>query len=150
MSHSRSTVLLKEANCAGFRRYQAQILKNARAMSRVLAARGLQVVGGGTENHLMVLDVSGQGLTGQEAADLLEEASIVVSKQVIPGDPRPPAVTSGIRLGSPAITTRGLREAEVAQLSEWIVEILKRPREARLRKAIASQVRKLARKFPIY
>lgn len=143
-------VAFKEANCASFRRYQAQILKNARALARVLAARGLQVVGGGTENHLMVLDLSGQGLTGQEAADLLEEASIVVSKQVIPFDPKPPVVASGIRLGTPAVTTRGMKEAEVMQLGEWIAEILKRPRKVRLRKAIQAQVRKLARKFPIY
>ncbi len=140
----------KEALSAGFRRYQAQILKNARAMAEVFVARGLKVVGGGTENHLLVLDVSAQGLTGKEAADLLEEANIVVNKNVIPFDPKPPLVTSGIRLGSPAITTRGLKEAQVKQVAEWVAEILKRPGEPRLRRAICSQVIKLTKKFPIY
>jgi glycine hydroxymethyltransferase len=140
----------REALEPGFRRYQAQILKNAAAMAETLSARGIAVVGGKTENHLLVVDVTPQGLTGKEAADLLEEANLVANKQVIPFDPRPPLVTSGIRLGSPGITTRGFKEPEARQVAEWIAEILKRPREARLRRAIRAQVVKLAKKFPVY
>ncbi len=140
----------KEAQSADFRRYQAQILKNARAMAETFTARGIKVVGGGTENHLLVLDVSPHGITGKAAANLLEEANLVVNMQVIPFDQQSPLVTSGVRIGTPAVTTRGLREPQVRQLAEWIGEILKRPGEARLRRAIRAQVVKLARKFPIY
>ncbi len=91
-----------------------------------------------------------QGLPGKEAATLLEDAGIVVNMQVIPYDPAPPLVTSGIRIGSPAMTTRGMKEGEARQIAEWITEIMKRPTELRLRKSIKAQVVKLARKFPIY
>ncbi len=143
-------VAFKEAQAAPFRRYQAQILRNARAMAEVFRAGGLAVVGGGTENHLLVLDVTPQGVTGKEAADHLEEAGLVVNKQVIPYDPKPPTVTSGIRLGTPALTTRGLREPQAREVAGWITELLKRPADARLRKAVRAQVSKLARRFSIY
>jgi len=143
-------VAFREAQSAGFRRYQAQILKNAKAMAEVFVAKGLKVVGGGTENHLMVIDVSSFGISGKEAADVLEEANIVVNKQVIPFDTKPPAVTSGIRLGTPAVTTRGAREGEAKRIAEWMAEILRRPADTRLRSAVKSQVLKLTRKFPIY
>ncbi|MEK7475690.1 MAG: serine hydroxymethyltransferase [Candidatus Coatesbacteria bacterium] len=143
-------VAFKEAQAAPFRRYQACILRNASVMAATLASRGLRVVGGKTENHLMVVDLTAQGLTGKDAATLLEEANLVVNMQVIPYDQRPPQVTSGIRLGSPAVTTRGLGETEVRQVAEWIAEILKRPGEPRLRRAIRAKVVKLAKAFPIY
>jgi glycine hydroxymethyltransferase len=140
----------KEAESAGFRRYQAQILKNAREMAAVLSSRGLTVAGGGTENHLMVVDVTPQGLEGKQAADLLEEANIVVNAQVIPFDTRPPLRPSGIRLGSPAMTTRGMKEPEARQIAEWISEIVKNPANLRLRRAIRAKVLKLVAQYPIY
>jgi glycine hydroxymethyltransferase len=97
-----------------------------------------------------VLDVTPHGVTGKEAADHLEEAGLVVNKQVIPYDPKPPLVTSGIRLGTPALTTRGLREPQAREVAGWITEILKRPDATRLRKAVRAQVRAMARKFSIY
>jgi glycine hydroxymethyltransferase len=143
-------VAFKEASSAGFRRYQVRILRNAKAMSRTFEAAGIRLVGGGTENHLMVLDVSTLNITGKEAADLLEEANIVVNKQVIPFDKKPPLVTSGIRIGTPAISTRGLGERECAQVATWISEILKQPGKHRLRRAIRAQVLKLTGRFPVY
>lgn len=143
-------VAFREAQSASFRRYQAQILKNARAMSEVFLSKGVRVVGGGTENHLMVLDVSPLGITGKDAADALEEANMVVNKQVIPFDLKPPAVTSGIRLGTPGMTTRGMKEPEARKVAEWISDILRRPSDMRMRSAIKSQVLKLTKKFPIY
>lgn len=143
-------VAFREAQSAGFRRYQAQILRNAKAMADTLAAKGLTVVGGTTENHLAVVDVSPQGISGKHAANLLEEANLVVNMQAIPFDTRPPLEPSGIRLGAPAITTRGFKEAESRQVAEWIAEIVKRPGEARLRAAIRAKVVRLAGKFPLY
>ena len=143
-------VAFREAQSASFRRYQAQILKNARAMSEVFLSKGIRVVGGGTENHLMVLDVSPLGITGKDAADALEEANMVVNKQVIPFDLKPPMVTSGIRLGTPGMTTRGMKEPEARKVAEWMSDILRRPSDMRMRSAIKSQVLKLVNKFPIY
>ncbi len=140
----------KEAMSTSFRRYQGQILKNAAAMAAALSARGLKVVGGKTENHLMVVDLTQQGIGGKEAATLLEEANIVVNMQVIPYDPKPPLQPSGIRLGSPAITTRGFKEADCRQIGDWIAEIVKRPGETRLRRAIRAKVVALTKKYPIY
>ena len=143
-------VAFKEAQSASFRRYQAQILRNSKAMAESLTSKGIRVVGGGTENHLMVLDVTPHGISGKEAADLLEEANIVVNKQVIPFDSKPPLVTSGVRLGTPAMTTRGMKEGEARQIAEWITGIFKRPADNRLRKAVREQVVKLAKKYPVY
>ena len=143
-------VAFREAQSASFRRYQAQILKNARAMSEVFLSKGIRVVSGGTENHLMVLDVSPLGITGKDAADALEEANMVVNKQVIPFDLKPPMVTSGIRLGTPGMTTRGMKEPEARKVAEWMSDILRRPSDMRMRSAIKSQVLKLVNKFPIY
>ena len=143
-------VAFREAQSASFRRYQAQILKNARAMAEVFLSKGIRVIGGGTENHLMVLDVSTLGISGKDAADTLEEANMVVNKQVIPFDLKPPMMASGIRLGTPGMTTRGMKEPEARKVAEWISDILKRPSDMRMRSAIKSQVLKLTKKFPIY
>ena len=143
-------VAFREAQSASFRRYQAQILKNARAMAEVFLSKGIRVIGGGTENHLMVLDVSPLGICGKDAADALEEANMVANKQVIPFDQKPPMMTSGIRLGTPGMTTRGMKEPEARKVAEWISDILRRPSDMRMRSAIRSQVLKLLKKFPIY
>ncbi len=141
---------LKEAQSPAFRKYQAQILKNCRVMAETFIVKGIKVIGGGTENHLMVLDVTPHGINGRAAADLMEEAGLVVNKQMIPYDPRSLGGESGIRLGAPAITTRGMGEPEARQIAEWISEILWRPGDSRLRRNIRRQVLKLTRKFPIY
>jgi glycine hydroxymethyltransferase len=112
--------------------------------------QGLRLVSGGTDNHLTLVDVRPQNLTGAEAADLLREADIIVNKNVIPYDHQPPAISSGIRPGTPALTTRGMKEDEMCEIAGWIVHILKSPEEAALREQIREQVHALCAKFPIY
>ena len=117
-------VALAEALQPDFKDYQQQVLINARCMAQTLVDRGYKIVSGGTDNHLMLVDLIKQDVTGQDAEDALSRANITVNKNAVPNDPRPPRVTSGLRIGTPAITTRGFKEAETSQLTGWIADIL--------------------------
>ncbi|MCE7874557.1 serine hydroxymethyltransferase, partial [bacterium CPR1] len=120
-------VAFKEAMSEEFKVYQRQIVANARALAKALAEGGARIVSGGTDTHLMLVDVTPLGLTGQTAEHALETAGITANKNAIPFDKNPPAVASGIRLGTPALTTRGLKEPQMEQIAEWILEVLKAP-----------------------
>ncbi|MCS7278497.1 MAG: serine hydroxymethyltransferase [Thermodesulfobacteriaceae bacterium] len=143
-------VCFKEALQPEFKEYQQQIVKNAKTIARILKENKFRVITGGTDNHLILIDVSSQGLTGAQAEKLLESAGITVNKNSIPFDPLPPKITSGIRIGTPAITTRGLKEKEVEEVAIWICEILKNPEKENLRKEIKEKVRRLCERFPFY
>ncbi|QER41451.1 serine hydroxymethyltransferase [Thermodesulfobacterium sp. TA1] len=133
-----------------FKTYQQQVVKNAKTIAEVFKAEGFRIVSGGTDNHLVLVDVSVNGLTGAEAEKLLEEAGITVNKNAIPFDPRPPRVTSGIRIGTPAITTRGLKEKEVEEVAQYMCAVLKKPDKESLRKEIRQKVKEICERFPFY
>jgi glycine hydroxymethyltransferase len=139
-----------EAMTPAFRRYQKQVLANARALAEVLVARGCRVVSGGTDCHMFLLDLRPKRLTGKEVEGLLGKVGITVNKNAIPNDPEKPAVTSGIRLGSPAMTTRGFGLAEARQVGEFIADVLDAPGNRRRMGQVAAEVRKLCRRFPVY
>lgn len=143
-------VCFKEALEPEFKTYQQQVVKNAQVVAKIFQENGFRVVSGGTDNHLVLIDVSSKGLTGAQAEKLLEEAGITVNKNAIPYDPLPPKITSGIRIGTPAITTRGLKEGEVEEVASWMCEILKNPEKDALRRQIREKVRDLCLKFPFY
>jgi glycine hydroxymethyltransferase len=143
-------VALKEALSPEFKVYQQNIVKNARKLAEVLKAGGLRLVSGGTDTHLMLVDVSTLDLTGKEAERLLEEAGITVNKNAIPFDPKPPTVTSGVRIGTPALTTRGMLEPQMEQIGGWIIEVLKHKDDESKRTAIRQEIEKLAKAFPLY
>ena len=143
-------VCFKEALAPEFKTYQQQVVANAKALAQVLKDAGFRLVSGGTDNHLILVDLTGHGLTGAEAEEALEEAGITVNKNAIPFDPLPPKITSGIRLGTPAVTTRGLREKEIEQVGEWIVAILNNPQNKGLIKEIREKVKRLCEEFPLY
>ena len=143
-------VALLEALQPEFAAYQRQILQNARAMCRVLIERGHRIVSGGTDNHLFLLDLIDKNITGKDADAALGNANITVNKNAVPNDPRPPAVTSGLRMGTPAITTRGLREPEVEQISHWIADVLADPKGEATLKRVQRAVIELCRRFPVY
>lgn len=133
-----------------FKEYAAQIVKNAKALAADLGARGYRLVAGGTDNHMLLLDLRGKGLTGKEATDLLGQVGITVNKNMIPFDPEKPMVTSGIRLGTPALTTRGMKEKEMALVAEIIDLALSKRKERSAMERAASSVRDLAGSFPLY
>ena len=143
-------VALKEAETQEFRRYQKQIVVNAQTLARELKERGLRIVSGGTDNHLMLADVTSKGTTGKDAAALLDRARITVNKNVIPFDTKSPFVASGIRLGTPAVTTRGMKEPEMKLIAEFIIEILDHPNDEKRTAAVRSRVGELAERFPLY
>jgi glycine hydroxymethyltransferase len=143
-------VAFKEAMGKDFRRYQEQVIDNARVMAKVLAERGYRIVSGRTDCHLFLLDLRGKGVTGKEAEEALGRANITVNKNSVPNDPEKPFVTSGIRIGSPAITTRGFQELEAELVANLIGEVLDNPRdEANLARVRATAVA-LCRRFPVY
>lgn len=143
-------VAFKEAMKPEFRIYQAQIVANARAMADEFIKLGMPVVSGGTDNHLLVLDLSDQNVTGHEATELLEKANITVNKEVVPFDRRNPTQTSGIRIGTPAVTTRGMEQEQMRQIAAWIVEILAARNSASAAKALCPKVTQLCDEFPIH
>jgi len=130
-------VCFHEAMDAGFKQYAHQVVANAKAMAECFTAAGIRIVSGGTDNHLMLLDVSSLGLSGKLAADALDAAGIIVNKNSIPFDTKSPFVTSGIRIGTPGVTSRGMKEPEMRQIATWITDVLKhaddQPRMARIR-----------------
>jgi glycine hydroxymethyltransferase len=142
-------VAFEEALRPGFKHYAEQILSNARALCEALLARGWRVVSGGTDNHLFVLDFTGSEMTGLRAQKTLDRAGITTSKSTVPGEKRSPWVTSGLRIGTPAVTTREMGPAEMAQIGGWIADVLERPDdEARIAR-IRDSVRELALRFPL-
>ncbi|HOF87767.1 MAG TPA: serine hydroxymethyltransferase [Armatimonadota bacterium] len=143
-------VMFKEAMTPEFKAYQRQVIRNARALAETFLARGFRLVSGGTDTHLMLVDVSKQGLTGKRAADILREANIITNFNTIPYDAQPPTQGSGIRPGSPALTSRGMGEAEMAQIATWIADMLEQPDDAALRARIKDAVIALCDRFPIY
>jgi glycine hydroxymethyltransferase len=142
-------VAFGEAMRPEFAEYQRRIVENARALARALAAEGFRIVSGGTDTHLLLVDLRPHGLTGVEAERLLEEVGITVNKNAIPFDPQKPTVTSGIRLGTPAVTTRGMGPTEMAEIAKIIAHVLKERSDA-ARAAARAQVRQLCERFPLY
>ena len=142
-------VCFKEALSPEFRAYQAQVVRNAQVLSSYLAKHGMRIVSGGTDNHLMLVDMTPLGTTGKDASTALEKAGIIVNKNAIPFDTRPPAVTSGVRIGTPAVTTRGMKDADMERLGGWIVEAVKHQAEERVLAGIKAEVISSAVKFPV-
>jgi glycine hydroxymethyltransferase len=143
-------VAFKEALEPSFKEYQAQVVKNAKAMAKTLIERGYKVVSGGTENHLMLVDLIGREVTGKDAEAALGKAHITVNKNAVPNDPRSPFITSGLRVGTPAVTTRGYKEADVIELTHWICDVLDAPANETVIKAVREKVSAQCKKFPVY
>jgi glycine hydroxymethyltransferase len=143
-------VALKEAESPGFAAYQGQIVANARALAGRLAERGLRIVSGGTDNHLFLVDVAAAGLTGKLAEAALGRSGITVNKNTIPYDPNPPLVASGIRVGTPALTTRDMRELEMERVGDLMAAALKAPEDGATLDRLRGEVEELARAFPLY
>ena len=142
-------VALREAMQPGFVDYQRAILDNALTLATELQKLGLRLVSGGTDNHLMLVDLSKTAVTGQQAEDILGKAGIVINKNSIPFDSRPPRVTSGIRLGTPAVTTRGLRKEEMKQVAAFIVKVIDKPDSEKVREEVRREVAEMCRRFPV-
>jgi glycine hydroxymethyltransferase len=143
-------VAFKEALSPEFKIYQQQVVKNADALAKALVARGLRIVSGRTESHVMLVDLRPKKLTGKEAEAILGSAHITCNKNGIPNDPEKPMVTSGIRLGSPAMTTRGFREAEAVKVGNLIADVLDNPHDAANIERVKAEVKKLTDAFPVY
>jgi glycine hydroxymethyltransferase len=146
-------VSFKEAASPEFVSYQKQVVANARAMAAAFIARGLKIVSGGTDNHLMLVDLIGKPYTGKDADAALGEAYITVNKNAVPNDPRSPFVTSGLRVGTPAITTRGFKEAETVELTGWICDVLESLESGSAEKvipAVKARVLDICARFPVY
>ena len=140
-------VCLKESKSPQFKTYARNIVRNAKALSDALLKHGFDIVSGGTDNHLVLLDLTPFAVSGEDASTWLEQAGIVVNKNAIPNDPRPPREASGIRLGTPALTTRGMGTKEMKQLAKWIHEAISDHSEKNL-STINRQVRNLCKRFP--
>ena len=140
----------KEAQEPSFKDYQKQVVANAKALAETLIERGLRIVSGGTESHVMLVDLRAKKMTGKEAERVLGEAHITCNKNGIPNDPEKPMVTSGIRLGSPAMTTRGFKEAEAKQVAHFIADILDNPNDPENIAKVRAQVAELTKRFPVY
>jgi glycine hydroxymethyltransferase len=143
-------VCFKEALAPSFKNYANAVIANARALAKALAALGFDIVSGGTDNHLMLVDLRNRGLTGKIAQSALDDAAITVNKNTVPKETQSPFVTSGIRVGSSAVTTRGMREGEMTQIAGLIDRVLKSPDDVSVKSEIREQVRALAKAFPLY
>ncbi len=143
-------VAFKEALEPAFKDYQVQVVKNAQAMAKTIMARGYKIVSGGTENHLMLIDMIGREITGKDAEAALGKAHITVNKNSVPNDPRSPFVTSGLRIGTPALTTRGYKEPECVALAEWICDVLDDHTNEAVLSGVRENVTKQCRAFPVY
>jgi glycine hydroxymethyltransferase len=143
-------VCLKEAAEPGFREYAKQIVTNAQRLAAEIAKAGFRIVSGGTDNHLFLIDLYSRGITGKDAQPALDRAGITVNKNSIPFDPTPPMTGGGIRLGTPAVTTRGMREPEMARIALWIADMLSHLGDAEREKRIRAEVAEFAVQFPLY
>lgn len=142
-------VCFKEAMAKSFKNYQKQIVKNAKTLASELMNMGFNLVSGGTDNHLMLIDLNNIGITGKDAEEKLDLAGITLNKNRIPGDTRSPFITSGIRIGTPAVTTRGMKEKEMKMIASLINEVLRSNKDGIIKK-VCSEVKALVRRFPIY
>ncbi|MDO7919618.1 serine hydroxymethyltransferase, partial [Pseudomonas aeruginosa] len=133
-----------------FKRYQGQVVSNAKTMAEVFESRGYRIVSGGTDNHLMLVDLIAKGITGKAADAALGRANITVNKNAVPNDPQSPFVTSGIRVGTPAITTRGFKEDEVSQLTGWMCDVMDAIGDERVIEEVRQKVKALCARFPVY
>ncbi|MGH9641252.1 MAG: serine hydroxymethyltransferase, partial [Terriglobales bacterium] len=143
-------VCFLEASQPSFKEYARQIVANAKVLAETLAAEGFRIISGGTDTHLMLVDVFAKGMLGSEAEKALGEAAITVNKNAIPFDTNPPMKPSGIRIGTPAVTTRGMKEDEMRQIGRWIAEALHHRSDAAVLSKIRKQVLGLAEEFPLY
>ena len=143
-------VCFKEALEPEFKEYIKQVIDNAKIMAKVLISNGIEIVTNGTENHIILVDLRNKGISGKDLEIALGEINITVNKNSVPNDPRSPFITSGIRIGTPAVTTRGFKENEVTQVSRWISEIINDFNNLELRLNIKKEVQKLTSKFPVY
>jgi len=143
-------VALGEALKPEFKTYQKQVMENARTMAAVLAKRGVRIVSGGTDSHMFLIDLTSKNLTGKDAEAALGRAHITVNKNAIPNDPQKPMVTSGVRIGSPAMTTRGFKKPEAEQLANLIADVLDKPADETNLKRVAGEVKAMCAKFPVY
>ncbi len=143
-------VALKEALSPQFKDYQAQVIRNAQKLAEELIRSGFKIISGGTDNHLMLVDLNNKQITGKEAEEALGKSRITVNKNVIPYDERPPTITSGIRLGTPCVTTRGMKEAEMVEIADIISSVIENNKDAGAINTLLERVNSLCNKFPIY
>ena len=143
-------VAFKEALEPEFKLYQQQVLKNAKALAQALAEAGFRIVSGGTDNHIFLVDVFSKGIFGRDAEKALDAAHITVNKNAIPFDTNPPLKASGVRIGSPAVTTRGMGEAEMRRIAQLLAEILQAPQDEAVRQRVRAEVKELTARFPLY
>jgi len=143
-------VAFGEALKPDFKTYAQQIVKNAQALADVLLKKEISLVTGGTDNHLLLVDLSNTEVTGKDAEIALDHAGITVNKNTVPNEKRSPFVTSGVRIGTPALTTRGMKETEMKQIGLWIVDVLRSPQDVGLLKKVRGEVREMCQKFPLY
>ncbi len=143
-------VCFKEAATEEFANYIRQVVRNAKTLAARIAARNFRIVSGGTDTHLMLVDVFSKGINGQQAEQALDKAGITVNKNAIPFDQNPPLTPSGIRIGTPALTTRGMKEAEMEAIGDWIVEVLDHIRDEAVQKRVRREVEALCERFPLY
>jgi glycine hydroxymethyltransferase len=143
-------VCLKEAMEPEFRAYQEQVVTNARALAAAMAKHGFRIVSGGTDNHLFLVDIQSRGLTGKDAQPGLDRAGITVNKNAIPFDPLPPMTASGIRMGTPALTTRGMRESDMERIAAWIAEVLMHLGDGEIETRVRGEIAVFTSQFPLY
>ena len=143
-------VALKEALSQEFKDYQGRVIKNAKRLAEVLINRGFKIISGGTDNHLMLVDLTSKDVTGKDAEEALDMVNITVNKNVIPYDERPPAITSGIRLGTPCVTARGMGESEMAEIADIISSVIQNKKDAETIAALSKRVKILCDSFPLY
>ena len=143
-------ICFKEAMSEEFRTYQAQVVKNARAMTTVMLERGINIVSGGTDDHLFLMDMIGKDYTGKDAEEALGRANITVNKNSVPNDPRSPFVTSGLRIGTPAITRRGFNEQDATDLAGWICDVLENIGDEKVEAEVKENVLNICRRLPVY
>jgi glycine hydroxymethyltransferase len=143
-------VAFKEALSPEFKAYQQQVVKNAQVVAETLTQRGLRIVSGRTESHVMLVDLRSKGITGKEAEAVLGEAHMTINKNAIPNDPEKPMVTSGVRIGTPAMTTRGFQEEEARLTANLVADVLDKPRDPANIAAVREKVNALTRRFPVY
>jgi glycine hydroxymethyltransferase len=143
-------VALKDALDQSFRDYQAMVIKNASKLAEELIRRGFNIISGGTDNHMMLVDLTSKDITGKDAEEALSKARITVNKNVIPYDERSPAITSGIRLGTPCCTTRGMGEAQMVEIADILSAIIQNNKDAEAINALTKKVDSLCDRFPIY
>jgi glycine hydroxymethyltransferase len=148
--NAAKAVAFREALEPSFKEYQRQVVKNAKAMAGTLMDRGYKIVSGGTEDHLFLVDLIGKPITGKDAEAALGRAHITVNKNAVPNDPQKPFVTSGLRIGTPAVTTRGYKEADCIELAGWVADVLDAPNDDRVIENVRALVNAQCAKFPVY